>query len=625
MKNHGYIYAAYILISFISCLRAGSSGGIEPGYSKAEYYIPMRDGVKLYTAVFTPGDTTQDYPILMLRTPYSLKPYGTDSFPYQVDRSSKYMADEKFIFVYQNVRGRFMSEGNFVNMTPHIADKRNGLETDNSTDTYDAVEWLLKNIRHHNGNVGLWGISYPGFYAATGIIDAHPAIRCASPQAPIADWFIGDDMHHHGAFSLMMSYNFFEIFGINPGKPYQDYPPYMNYPVQDSYHFFLDLGPLNAVNNKFFDNRVSFWDSLVVHHSYDQFWKKRNTLPNLKNIAPAVMTVGGWFDGEDLYGSLNTYHYIEKQNPGIYNILVMGPWTHGGWVRTKGNRLGPVTFNGRNSDFYQKEVELKFFTHFLKNKGEPDLPEVLVFETGTNIWKQYDEWPPAVSHFESLYLHEDNWLKFEKPASTGFLYDEYISNPGKPVPYTSVFHNSRVFYNKEYMVEDQRFASARTDVICYQTEALKNSLTITGPVQADLYVSTSGTDADWVVKIIDVYPDTFTPVRPVDAYTEMAGYQMLVRGEILRGKFRNSYEKPEPFAPGKIGLITVRLQDINHTFQKGHRIMIQVQSSWFPMFDRNPHKFMNIFEAKDKDFHTAVQRIYRSANYPSCIIFRVVN
>jgi putative CocE/NonD family hydrolase len=625
MKSHSYIYGVFILINCISCLRAGSSGGIETSYTKAEYYIPMRDGVKLYTAVFTPIDTTQDYPILMLRTPYSLKPYETDSFPSRADKPSKYMADEKFIFVYQNVRGRLMSEGNFVNMTPHVADKRTGLETDNSTDTYDAVEWLLKNIRHHNGNVGLWGISYPGFYAATGIIDAHPAIRCASPQAPIADWFIGDDMHHNGAFSLIMSYNFFEIFGVNPGKLYQEDPPYVDYPVRDNYHFFLDLGPLDAVNRKYFDNRVPFWDSLVVHHSYDQFWKKRNTLPNLKNVTPAVMTVGGWFDGEDLYGTLHTYKYIEEQNPGTYNILIMGPWIHGGWVRTTGDSLGLISFANQTSEFYQKEVELKFFSHFLKNKGDLDLPEVLVFETGTNIWKQYNKWPPAVSHFESLYLHEDNALKFAKPASTGFIYDEYISNPDKPVPYTSVFHNSRVFYNKEYMVEDQRFASARTDVVCYRTEPLEKDLTLVGPVQADLYVSTSGTDADWVVKIIDVYPDTQTPVRPKEAYTEMAGYQMLVRGEILRGKFRNSYEKPEPFTPGKIELITVRLQDINHTFQKGHRIMIQVQSSWFPLFDRNPHKFMNIFEAEEEDFRTAVQRIYRSANYPSCIVFRVVN
>jgi putative CocE/NonD family hydrolase len=616
-------YILIILSLCASCLNAQPPDYIITNYSKAEYYIPMRDGVKLYTAVYTPKDSSLDYPILMLRTPYSIRPYGNDTFPNSLG-PSEYMMEEKYIFVYQNVRGKFMSEGNFINMTPHINNKKTGFEIDNSTDTYDAIEWLLKNIRHHNGNVGLWGISYPGVYVSTGIINAHPAIKCASPQAPIADWFVGDDMHHNGAFALIMNYNFFEVFGIIPEKLYRDYEPFKNYPVRDDYNFFLNVGPLNSINRKYFENRVPFWDSLVTHHTYDQFWEKRNALPNLKNITPAVMTTGGWFDGEDLYGTMNTYKYIEEQNPGIYNILIMGPWIHGGWSRTNGDSLGLISFASQTSDYYQKEVELKFFNHFLKNKGELDLPEVLVFKTGTNTWAQYEEWPPANSHFESLYLNDENLLKFTRPASTGFLCDEYISIPEKPVPYTSVFHNSRVFYNKEYMVEDQRFASSRPDVVYYQTVTLNNDMTIAGPVQADLYVSTSGTDADWIVKIIDVFPDTIITVRPKKAYTEMAGYQMLVRGEILRGKFRNSYEKPEPFNPGKVERISIKLQDINHTFQKGHRIMIQVQSSWFPLFDRNPQKFMNIFEAGEKDFQTATQRIYRSASYPSCIIFRVV-
>ncbi len=624
MKLSVIIHFVVILILCLTCLDEQSPAKMKTNYSKAEYYIPMRDGIKLYTAVYTPKDTSQDYPIMMMRTPYRLKPYGSENFPDTLG-PSEYMAKEKYIFVYQNVRGKFMSEGDFVNMTPHITDKKSGFEIDNSTDTYDAVEWLLKNIRHHNGNVGLWGISYPGFYAATGIIDAHPAIRCASPQAPIADWFIGDDMHHNGAFALIMNYNFFEVFGVIRKGVYKEYLPFNNYPVRDEYNFFLNLGPLNAVNKKYFNNCVPFWDSLVIHHTYDKFWKKSNTLPNLRNITPAVMTTGGWFDGEDLYGTLHTYNYIEEQNPGIYNILVMGPWIHGGWARTKGDSLGLISFSGLTSDFYQKEVELKFFNYFLKNKGELDLPEALVFETGTNTWKQYEKWPPDSSHFESLYLHEGNLLEFAKPAASEILYDEYISNPDKPVPYTGIFHNSRVFYSKEYMVEDQRFASTRPDVLCYQTEPLDQNITFAGPVRADLYVSTSGTDADWVIKIIDVFPDTYTTVRPKETYTEMAGYQMLVRGEILRGKFRSSYEKPEPFTPAKVERISVKLQDINHTFQKGHRIMIQVQSSWFPLFDRNPHKFMNIFEAGEKDFQLAVQRIYRSANYPSCVILRVVN
>ena len=583
----------------------------------------MRDGVKLFTAVYTPKDTSVDYPMLMLRTPYSVKPYGSDTFPGMLG-PSKYMMEEKYIFVYQDVRGKFMSEGVFLNMTPHITDKKSKRDVDNSTDTHDAIEWLLKIVKHHNGNVGMWGISYPGFYVSTGIINSHPAIKCASPQAPIADWFTDDDAHHNGAFALTMSFNFFEIFGIVPGKTYKEYEPIKKYPVNDDYNFFLNLGPLNTINQTYFDNKVPFWDSLLIHNTYDQFWKRRNTLPNLKNITPAVMTTGGWFDGEDLYGTLNTYKCIEEQNPGIFNMLVMGPWIHGGWARTKGDSLGPISFDALTSDFYQKEVELKFFNHFLKNNGEIELPEALIFETGTNTWKKYDKWPPTNSHFESLYLNENYHLKYSKPVSTGFKYDEYVSNTNKPVPYTSVYHNAKVFYNKDYLVEDQRFASSRPDVLTYQTEVLANDITIVGSVQADLYVSTSGTDADWIVKLIDVFPDTIITDRPRTAFTEMAGYQMLVRGEILRGKFRNSLENPEPFIPGKIERISIKLQDIDHTFKKGHKIMIQIQSSWFPLFDRNPQKFMNIFEATEKDFQNSVQRVYRSSSYPSCIYFRVV-
>ena len=607
-----------------SCIKAQPPSEIKTAYTKTEYRIPMRDGIRLFTAVYTPKDTSQDYPVLMMRTPYNVGPYGTDAIPALLG-PSKYLMDEKYIFVYQDVRGKFMSEGIFYNMTPYISDKKANNNVDNSTDTWDAVEWLLKNIRHHNGKVGLWGISYPGFYVSSGIIGTHPAIKCASPQAPIGDWFIGDDAHHNGAFALTMSFNFFEIFGIIPANLYQYYEPIKEYPVNDDYNFFLDLCPLNEVNQTYFNNRVPFWDSLVVHQNYDRFWQERNILPHLKNISCAVMTTGGWYDGEDLYGTVNTYQSIEKQNPGIYNILVMGPWIHGGWARTKGDSLGLISFAAGTSDYYQKEVELKFFNYFLKNKGSLDLPEALVFETGTNTWHEYDKWPLKDSRNVSLYLEKNNVLQFSIPVLSGFHYDEYVSDPVRPVPYTSVFHSAKLFYNKEYMVEDQRFSSDRPDVVYYQSHTLKNDITVAGPLQADLYVSTSGTDADWIVKIIDVFPDTIVTIRPKTAYTEMAGYQMLVRGEIYRGKFRNSYVKPEPFVPGKIEKITIQLQDINHTFQKGHRIMIQVQSSWFPLFDRNPQKFMNIFEAGEKDFQKATQRIYHSSDYPSCITFRVAD
>lgn len=348
-------------------------------------------------------------------------------------------------------------------------------------------------------------------------------------------------------------------------------------------------------------------------------------MPNLHNIKCAVMTVCGWFDAENLYGSVNTYQSIEANNPEIYNIFIAGPWIHGGWARTEGNKLGNIYFGDKTSEYYLQEIELKFFNYYLKDKGELDLPEVLVFETGANTWKKYEKWPPRDSHYKSLYFHGDNSLKFTMPENAGFQYDEYISDPDNPVPYTSVYHNAKLFYNREYMVEDQRFAASRPDVLYYQTDILDEDITVAGPVQAELYVSTTGTDADWVVKVIDVFPDMTVTERIRDPETEMAGYQMLVRGEILRGKFRNSMEKPEPHIPGKVERITFVLQDINHTFKKGHRIMIQVQSSWFPLFDRNPQKFCDIYSADDKDYRKATQRIYRSKNYPSNIIFNILN
>lgn len=614
------------LTCFLSLLCFSLSGQpqyAKENYTKKEYHVSMRDGIKLFTAVYSPKDTTRDYPFLILRTPYGIKPYGEDTFPAILGPSS-YIMEEKFIFVYQDVRGKYMSEGRFDNMNPYIPEKKTEKDVDNSTDTYDLVEWLLKNVHFNNGKAGLWGISYPGFYAATGIVDAHPAIKCSNPQAPIADWYIGDDMHHNGAFALSMAYNFLEVFGLHPGTIYNTDIARKPYPVKDAYNFFLEIGRLDQVNKTWFGNKVSAWDSAMAHPDYDRFWQERNTLPHYKNIKPAVMTTGGWFDGEDLYGSLKTYQAIEKNNPGIFNILVMGPWIHGGWARTKGDSLGMISFDSPTSDYYLKEIELPFFTFHLKGNDHPGLSEIYAFETGSNTWREYHSWPPENSSWKTLYLHEKNSLKFEKQVKSKAEYDEYVNNPEKPVPYTQVFYNSTLFYNKEYMVEDQRFASARPDVVSYSTEALENDLTVTGPVKVDMYITTTGTDADWVVKIIDVFPDTITSVRPRKAITEMAGFQMLVRGEILRGKYRKNPEKPEPFTPGKTELISVNLQDINHTFKKGHRIMLQVQSTWFPLFDRNPNKFMNIYEAEGKDFLKSTNRILRSKEYPSGISFRVL-
>ncbi len=593
-------------------------------YNKYEYNIPMSDGVKLFTAVYVPKDTSVKYPVMLYRTPYSVAPYGAGNFPESLGPSD-YFAKEKYIFVYQDVRGRFMSEGTFLNMTPHIADKRRSTDVDNSTDTYDTVEWILKNVSNNNGKVGLWGISYPGFNASSGIINTHPAIKCSSPQAPIGDWFISDDIHHYGAFALLAAFNFFEVFGPVRKELTQQWPATKEYPVKDAYNFFLNAGPIDEMDDRYFNAEVPFWDSIVTHGDYDRFWQRRNILTHLRNIKCAVMTVCGWYDAEDVSGSIDTYQSIEMANPGIYNIFIVGPWIHGGWARTPGNELGDIDFEDYTSEYYRKEIELKFFNYYLKGKGELALPEVMAFETGTNKWKNYDKWPPRDSHYESLYFHEGNGLKFTMPETTGFQFDEYISDPDNPVPYTSVYHSARLFYNKEYMVEDQRFAASRPDVLYYQTNILDEDITVAGPMEAELYISTTGSDADWIVKIIDVFPEELVDTRPANAEKDMAGYQMLVRGEILRGKFRNNFEKPEPHISGKVERIAFELPDIYHTFKKGHRIMVQVQSSWFPLFDRNPQKFCDIYTATKQDYQKATQRIYRSKNYPSSIILNILD
>lgn len=615
---------------------------IRAHYAKQELRIPMRDGVTLYTAVYSPRDTDQDYPILFIRTPYSVRPYGADAYPERLGPSEAF-AREKFIFVYQDVRGRFMSEGEYVNMRPHVPGqpeaKRASKTVDESTDTYDTIEWLLSNLDNHNGKVGMWGISYPGFYSAAGMIDSHPALVAVSPQAPIADWF-WDDMHRHGAFVLAMAFPFFSRFGLPRDGLMQEWPKPFDFGTPDGYRFFLDLGPIKRANELHFKNEIGFWNDLAAHPNYDAFWQERNILPHLQGVGAAVMTVGGWFDTEDLYGPLHIYEAVEKQNPDIFNMLVMGPWSHGGWARTDGDALGWAEFGAKTSLFYREHVELPFFLHFLKDGPSPALPEALVFETGRNRWHGFDRWPPATARTTRLFFREGNALSFAAagdaaavagaPAAGGAeagaapeAHDTIVSDPAKPVPYTLEIGTR---WSKNYMTEDQRFASRRPDVLVYQTEPLTEDITIGGPIRANLWVSTTGTDADWIVKIIDVHPGR-APAQP-DAGpgdTERGGYEMLVRAEAFRGRFRNSYEHPEPFVPGEVTRVSFELWDVLHTFRKGHRIMVHVQNTWFPLIDRNPQRYVpNIFEASEEDFITATNRVYRSAAHPSSIEIGVV-
>ncbi len=587
---------------------------IRANYAKFEYMTPMRDGVKLFTCVYVPNDASRTYPFLLVRTPYSSRPYGADDYKPQLGPNLSF-AKDGFIFVYQDVRGKLMSEGEFVNMRPHEG------EVNESRDAYDTIEWLLANVPNHNGKVGIWGISYPGFYTSASIIDSHPAIKAASPQAPIADWF-WDDMHHHGAFSLNLAFNFFSGFGRARPKPTTSRAPRLNHGTADGYQFFMDLGPLKNVNKRYFKGKIGFWNDLAAHPNYDDFWQARNILPHLRNIKCAVMVVGGWFDAEDLYGPLKTYSHIERQNPGIENTLVMGPWPHGGWNRIAGNRLGMAYFGFPTAEYYRKHVELPFFRRHLKGVGDPNLPEALVFETGANRWRRFDAWPPPVTRGVNLFLTEGGKLDFEKPQNAEPRHRAYISDPAKPVPYTS---HITTRWEARYMTEDQRFAARRPDVLVFQTDPLKEDLTVAGPIEAELWVSTSRTAADWVVKLIDVFPGATPNLKLGDETIQRSGMQMMVRGEIIRGRFRESYTHPKPFEPGTITRVPLPLQDVLHTFKKGHRIMVQIQSSWFPFFDRNPQTYVaNIFEASEDDFVKAEHRVYWSKDRPSNLLLRIL-
>jgi putative CocE/NonD family hydrolase len=603
----------------VASARAQEAEPIKARYTKYEYRIPMRDGVRLFTAVYVPKDDSRKYPIMFNRTPYSVRPYGVDRYPPSLG-PSKLFADEGYIFAYQDVRGRWMSEGQFVNMRPHRSKKNKPDEVDESTDTHDTVAWLLEHVRGHNGRVGMWGISYPGFYTAAGIIDSHPAIKAASPQAPINDWFAGDDWHHNGALFLPHMFNFMARFGHAREEPTRDFNFPFDHGTPDGYRFFLELGPLGNVNRRYFHDKIAFWNEAMEHETYDDFWKSRNLRPHLRNVKPAVMTVGGWFDAENLFGALETYRNIEARNEGIVNTLVMGPWRHGAWASDDGLSLGHVNFNSKTAEYYRERIEFPFFQRHLKGTGGADHPEAWVFETGTNHWRRYDAWPPRQARPRSLYLHSGGGLSFDAPEGEE-SFDEYVSDPARPVPFIDWVD---IGMDAEYMLADQRFASRRTDVLVYETKELEKDVTLAGPIEVDLHVSTSGTDSDWVVKLIDVYPNDYPDPRENPQKVRMGGFQQLVRGDVMRGKFRESLEKAEPFEPNRPTPVRFIIPDVYHTFRPGHKIMVQVQSSWFPLVDRNPQKFVNIPRASEADFQKATQRVYHGAKMASRLKVQVL-
>lgn len=631
MKNLITSLLAFTLISGLNAQNTDSIW-IVNNYTKIERMIPMRDGVKLFTSIYVPRDISEDHPILIERSPYSCAPYGEGAWRDFWNRYLKYYLFESYIMVKQDVRGRWMSEGEFVDIRPFIPDKKDNNDIDESSDVYDTIEWLLKNIPHNNGKVGVFGISYPGFYSTMAAASNHPALKAVSPQAPVTNWFIGDDFHHNGAFFLLDAFGFYPAmgagFGLPRPKPSTKGPETIRLPFQDNYRFFLETGTLAAFARLAGDS-VRFWKELYSHPDYDEWWKVRDARNATKNLNPAMLWVGGHFDAEDNWGAWNSYKAAEENNPmKEFNRIVMGPWAHGQWSWPDGSYLGNIGFGSNTSQWYQQNIEIPFFNYYLKGKGsKPEIAEATIFITGRNEWREFGSWPPAGTVNTDLFLQPSGRLGWQRPGS-GPEHSDYISDPSKPVPYTGDVH---FFRTMEYMTDDQRFASRRPDVLVFKTDILEEEITLTGMLTADLFVSLSSTDADFVVKLIDVFPDDPGHLRTEPYSVRMpfskypgGGYEMLVHGEIFRGRYRNSFEKPAPFVPGKVERVKFEVGNVAHTFKKGHRIMIQIQSSWFPLADRNPQKFVNIYEARESDFQKATIQIYHSKKYPGKIILPVL-
>ena len=615
-----------LLLISSSFLMAQDSAWIKDHYYKIERYIIMRDGVRLFTSLYIPKDSSEKHPILLTRTPYSCAPYGENNWRAWWNRFQKEYFKEGYILVIQDMRGRYMSEGEFHIIPVYIKNRKSKFDVDEASDAYDAIDWLVKNVPGNNGKVGVVGISYPGFSATEASLSGHPALKAVSPQAPTTDAFMGDDVHHNGAFCLSDTYGFLVEFGI--GKPRtgpttedaMGMPPF----TADAYDFYLRMGALSNMSRIVKENNIGIWAEVMDHPNYDAWWKAHNTRGGLYDVKPAMMEVGGLFDAEDCFGAWNVYKAIEKQSPTTNNRMVFGPWYHGQWSNNDGTHLGNVRFGSNTAAWFQQNREIPFFNYYLRGKGSLDsMAKATVFFTGENKWHEFKTWPPQNSTPTNLYLQENHQLGFGKPGTRNNP-DEYVSDPSKPVPYTDGVHDDRT---REYMTDDQRFAANRPDVLVYKTDTLKEDLTIAGPVMANLLVGITTTDADFVVKLIDVFPDNFEYEQDANQRGPgyiMNGYQMLIRGDILRGRYRNSFEIPEAFVPGKISTVKFTMNDVAHTFKKGHRVMVQIQSSWFPLFDRNPQKFVNIYTCSDQDFQKAMIDIYHDAANASFIALPVL-
>ena len=617
MKKYFILFCLFAFNGSMLIAQNADSLWMRENYYKIERMVPMRDGNKLFTAIYIPKDSSEKHPILFNRTPYSCSPYGEDKFNPRIYMTywMNYLK-EGYIIAIQDVRGRWMSEGEFVDVRPFNSNKKEK-EIDEASDTYDAIDWMISNVPGNNKRVGVFGISYPGFYSTMAALSGHPALKAVSPQAPVTEWFLGDDFHHNGAFFVMDGFGFYSGFGKPRPKPTTQGPDGFDFRSQDNYDFYLKTGALKKFSRLMGDS-IAFWKDLYSHPNYDDWWKARNVRNFVTDVKPAMLVVGGLFDAEDCYGAWNLYKAIEEKSRNTDNRLVMGPWQHGGWGgRSDGSYLGNVRFAAKTSEYYQRNIEIPFFNFYLKLKGTVhDIAEANIFISGENEWRRFEQWPPKNVEYKNVYTEAEGKLSFNNGKAKSNSFSEYISDPAHPVPYTEDVHMGRT---AEYMTDDQRFAGRRPDVLTFSTGVLQEDITLAGPLVADLFVSLSTTDADFVVKLIDVFPDEFqynekeTGKGNGKAYP-MGGYQMLVRGEIMRGKFRNSFSTPEAFTPGKITEVKYTLPDVAHTFKKGHKLMIQIQSSWFPLADRNPQKFVDIYKADDSDFQKATIRIYDNSS-----------
>lgn len=593
---------ALALLPWVPDAMGQGTAFIRAHYIKHDYYIPMRDGVRLFTSVYSPRDTNRTYAVMMQRSPYNIAPYGETNYPGSLGPSEEF-ARHGFIFVYQDVRGRYKSPGQYIDMPPHKTHLSGPTDTDESTDTADTINWIVQNIPNNNGRVGLWGISYKGFYAAHGLLNAPPYLKADSPQAPMGDEGNGDDIYHNGTFFLAANFGFYAGFWPQGVKA-----PHFDRGTSDDYKFFLRMGPLANADTLYFKHKNPYWDDILKHPNYDWFWSSRALGPAMTNLTAPVLIVGGWFDAEDLGGTFKLFHGIDQHGGAPAVTLVMGPWSHGQWGGRGGETLGNLNFGSRTCDYFRTNIQYPFFLQALEPSptNKVHLPKAWLFETGKNEWRQFDSWPPRKAVRRTLYLEAGGKLSFKRPGGPE-RFDEYVSDPANPVPVTKEIGGGMP---GDYMTRDQRFASRRTDVLTYESEPLKHDLIVAGPITPVLRVSTSGTDSDFIVKLIDVYPDDTPDPTPNPRNIHYGGYQQLVRGEPFRGKFRNSMSDPQPFIPNEPAKIEFVMPDVLHDFRKGHRIMVQIQSSWFPMVDMNPQRFVNIPTAKASDFQKATERVY---------------